>query len=56
MLRHKAMVQCARISYGMSDIFDPDEAQRIKIRDVTEGLNIKSSLLHRAKKTKNEVH
>jgi hypothetical protein len=29
MLRHKAMVQCARISFGMGDIFDPDEAQRI---------------------------
>lgn len=35
MLRHKAMVQCARISFGMGDIFDPDEAQRItSARDV----------------------
>ena len=50
MLRHKAMVQCARISFGMGDIFDPDEAQRITIRDETERLNIKSSLSHRAKK------
>ena len=56
MLRHKAMVQCARISFGMGDIFDPDEAQRITIRDETEGLNIKSSVSHRAKKTKNEDH
>jgi len=50
------MVQCARISFGMGGIFDPDEAQRITFRDVTEGLNIKSSLSHRAKKTKNEDH
>jgi hypothetical protein len=27
MLRHKAMVQCARITFGMGDIVDPDEAQ-----------------------------
>jgi hypothetical protein len=55
MLRHKAMVHCARISFGMGDIFDPDEAQRITIRDETERLNIKSSLSHRTK-TKNEDH
>ena len=29
MLRHKAMVQCARITFGMGDIVDPDEAQRV---------------------------
>lgn len=28
MLRHKAMVQCARITFGMGDIVDPDEAHR----------------------------
>jgi len=29
MLRHKAMIQCARIAYGFSGIYDPDEAERI---------------------------
>jgi hypothetical protein len=30
MLRHKALVQCARICFGLSGIYDPDEAQRIR--------------------------
>lgn len=29
MLRHKALIQCARIAFGLSGIVDPDEAQRI---------------------------
>ncbi len=29
MLRHKALVQCIRIGYGLSGVFDPDEAERI---------------------------
>ncbi len=29
MLRHKAMIQCARIAFGFSGIFDQDEAERI---------------------------
>ncbi len=29
MLRHKAMVQCARICFGLSGIYDPDEATRM---------------------------
>jgi hypothetical protein len=29
MLRHKAMVQCARITFGLGDIVDLDEAQRV---------------------------
>lgn len=29
MLRHKAMIQCARMSFGFSGIFDEDEAARI---------------------------
>jgi len=28
MLRHKAMVQCARICFGLSGIYEPDEASR----------------------------
>jgi len=29
MLRHKAMIQCARIAFGFSGIYDPDEAERV---------------------------
>ncbi len=29
MLRHKAMIQCARLAFGYSGIYDPDEAERI---------------------------
>ena len=31
MLRHKAMIQCARICFGLSGVYDPDEAQRISL-------------------------
>lgn len=30
MLRHKCMVQCARLAFGLSGIYDTDEALRIK--------------------------
>ena len=29
MLRHKAMIQCARLAFGFTGIFDQDEAERI---------------------------
>ena len=29
MLRHKAMIQCARLAFGFGGIFDQDEADRI---------------------------
>jgi hypothetical protein len=29
MLRHKAMIQCARIAFGFGGIYDADEAERI---------------------------
>ena len=35
MLRHKAMIQCARIAFGYGGIFDEDEAERIVERDIT---------------------
>lgn len=42
MLRHKALIQCARIAFGFAGIYDEDEAQRIEasenIRTVTEDL------------------
>lgn len=39
MLRHKAMIQCARLAFGFSGIYDEDEAQRIVERDVTPAAN-----------------
>lgn len=35
MLRHKAMIQAARIAFGYGGIFDQDEAERILEKDVT---------------------
>lgn len=29
MLRHKAMIQCARLAFGFGGIYEPDEAERI---------------------------
>ena len=29
MLRHKAMIQCARLAFGYAGIYDRDEAERI---------------------------
>ena len=36
MLRHKAMIQCARLAFGFGGIFDQDEAERITEKDVTD--------------------
>lgn len=35
MLRHKAMIQCARLAFGYVGIFDLDEAERIAELDIT---------------------
>jgi phage recombination protein Bet len=37
MLRHKAMVQCARICFGLSGIYEPDEASRIEAAHQSSG-------------------
>jgi len=29
MLRHKALIQCARVAFGFAGIYDPDEGQRV---------------------------
>lgn len=36
MLRHKAMIQCARLAFGFGGIYDQDEAERIVEKDVTD--------------------
>lgn len=35
MLRHKSLIQCARIAFGYTGIYDEDEADRILEKDVT---------------------
>lgn len=35
MLRHKAIIQCARYAFSLSGIVDPDEAERMDMIDVT---------------------
>lgn len=30
MLRHKALVQCARVAFGLAGLYDPDEALRVQ--------------------------
>jgi phage recombination protein Bet len=35
MLRHKALVQCARVAFGLTGIVDPDEARRIQESKLT---------------------
>lgn len=42
MLRHKAMVQCARVCFGLVGIFDPDEASRILHSQSSKSQPIKS--------------
>jgi phage recombination protein Bet len=44
MLRHKAMIQCARIAFGYTGIFDEDEAERIVEKDITPAKDISPAL------------
>lgn len=37
MLRHKALVQCARVAFGYAGVYDPDEAERIRDAMAVEG-------------------
>jgi len=39
MLRHKAMIQCARLAFGFSGIFDEDEAKRIEEASITKRID-----------------
>lgn len=41
MLRHKALIQCARIAFGFGGIYDQDEAERIREVDVTPARTMK---------------
>lgn len=37
MLRHKALIQCARVAFGFAGIYDPDEAERIRDAQAIDG-------------------
>lgn len=62
MLRHKALIQCARIAFGFAGIYDEDEAQRIvesraivseeSLTPSANALNILPKLIARAEKEK----
>jgi len=38
MLRHKAMIQCARVAFGFAGIVDEDEFERMAMVDVTDSV------------------
>ena len=39
MLRHKAMIQCARVCFGLSGIYDPDEAFKVGANHETRNIS-----------------
>jgi len=50
MLRHKALIQCARLAFGYTGIYDEDEAQRIteaqQERDITPAKTEPKAVAH----------
>ena len=40
MLRHKAMIQCARLAFGFVGVYDQDEAERIVEKDITPAADL----------------
>jgi len=51
MLRHKAMVQCARICFGLAGVYDPDEAHRINTKISPSTLTTKQNFETKASTT-----
>ena len=49
MLRHKALIQCARIAFGFASIYDEDEAQRITHMGTAERVEPASSAADRVR-------
>ena len=44
MLRHKAMIQCARLAFGFAGIYDPDEAERVRDMGMADEVTPDSSI------------
>jgi phage recombination protein Bet len=40
MLRHKSMIQCARLAFGFVGVYDQDEAERIVEKDITQSADL----------------
>lgn len=55
MLRHKAMIQAARLAFGYGGIFDQDEAERILEKDVTPNDNKPALTDEQSEKRKNLI-
>jgi hypothetical protein len=54
MLRHKAMLQCARICFGLSGIYDSDEAHRVVMNtDTHKAVGLKHQQYEFVKSEKN---
>jgi hypothetical protein len=55
MLRHKALVQCARLSFGLAGIYEHDEAMRIRQSkrqtDRFKGVSDKEDIIQKLRKT-----
>lgn len=45
MLRHKAMIQCARLAFGFVGIYDEDEAQRIREVDMGKAQTVDTPIM-----------
>lgn len=52
MLRHKAMVQCARLAFGLVGVYDHDEAQRILTGSLGQAGNTAKSGLNTSRAAK----
>lgn len=48
-LRHKTLIQAARLAYGFGGIYDEDEAERIVERDITPEVQVERSATARLK-------
>jgi hypothetical protein len=51
MLRHKALIQCARLAFGYGGIYDQDEAERIIEIDGATGESIRRPITDTDKST-----
>jgi len=43
MLRHKALIQCARLAFGYTGIYDEDEAERIKEKNMGQAERVETA-------------
>jgi phage recombination protein Bet len=56
MLRHKALIQCARVAFGFAGIYDEDEATRIVSRDMGAADEVREPVSTSAHAVRNLLH